>query len=65
MRTLSAKKENIMEKSIIDLEKEWISAYEKYKNAKIDSDQSTMEKWYKRLTEVEKKLHSILYSDKD
>tara|TARA_R100001463_G_scaffold15629_2_gene40752 strand:- start:537 stop:701 length:165 start_codon:yes stop_codon:yes gene_type:complete len=54
-----------MEESVIDLEKKWISAYEKYKNAKNDSDQSTMEKWYKQLTEVEKKLHSILYSDKD
>jgi hypothetical protein len=54
-----------MEESITDLEKKWMSAYEKYKNAEYYSDQSNMEKWYKRLTEVEKKLHSILYSDKD
>ena len=54
-----------MEESITDLEKKWMSAYEKYKRAKDDSDQSTMEKWYKKLTEVEVKLHSIMYSDKD
>lgn len=54
-----------MEESIIDLEKKWMSAYEKYKRAKDDCDQSAMEKWYKQLTEVEVKLQSIVYSDKD
>lgn len=54
-----------MEESIMDLEKKWMSAYEKYKRAKDDSDQFTMEKWYKRLTEVEIKLQSIMHSGKD
>ncbi len=53
-----------MKESIMDLEKKWMSAYEKYKLAKDDSDQPAMEKWYKRLTEVELKLHELMYSDK-
>ena len=51
---------NIVEESIMDLEKKWMSAYEKYKHAKDDSNQSTMEKWYNLLTEVEKKLHKLM-----
>ena len=53
-----------MEESILDLEKKWMSAYEKYRRAKDDSDQSTMEKLSKQLTEVEAKLHKLMYSDK-
>ena len=52
-------------KSYPNLEKEWKEVYEKYRDAKTVCDQTNMEKWYKELTNIEIKLHAILYKDED